>query len=459
MVDVEDIMCDQCIISPELDVHFGRTSFLVMPASKIRETVELVARAVLPPVSTVFYAFLRNPPQVVLRNVRQEVLPAVVAFLANKISRSLASVQRISLPLTLRIMKDQHGRNQAVITEGAQCSEDPEKSVDCVVLSEPEDVLVDVIFVHGLHGGLDRTWKQGTWRRNGHKLTNQFPVRRLSTGNLYVPQTEQSLKRTISGIYSKIPRKIARKEGRTYATQQDNVWEMEYQDENSDYSNCWPKDWIPRDCPNARVIALNYSTDVLWCPSWTKKRKRTDMVTRSQEMIEELIRLGVGRKPIVWVGHSKGGLFIKQIIVNAWENGQERIDVNDILVQSRAIMWYSVPHKGSVLADFKLPLLRRSVELLEIQRNCNFLADLHQRFVNVLQNFDLEVFSFIETAFTLMFFVYMKVVAYDSADPHVGIKCDVPLDHREICKPAGRDCFLYLELLKLINKSLERCSH
>lgn len=37
-----------------------------------------------------------------------------------------------------------------------------------------------------------------------------------------------------------------------------------------------------------------------------------------------------------------------------------------------------------------------------------------------------------------------------SADADVGIKIEIPLDHREICKPAGRDCFLYLELVKLI---------
>lgn len=40
------------------------------------------------------------------------------------------------------------------------------------------------------------------------------------------------------------------------------------------------------------------------------------MVERSNEMLEELQKLGVGEKPIIWVGHSKGGLFIKQIIIN-----------------------------------------------------------------------------------------------------------------------------------------------
>lgn len=40
------------------------------------------------------------------------------------------------------------------------------------------------------------------------------------------------------------------------------------------------------------------------------------------------------------------------------------------------------------------------------------------------------------------------------SDPNIGVKCDVPLDHREICKPAGRDCFLYKELINLIKKCI-----
>lgn len=40
------------------------------------------------------------------------------------------------------------------------------------------------------------------------------------------------------------------------------------------------------------------------------------MTERSKEMIEQLLDIGVGENPIVWVGHSKGGLFIKQILVD-----------------------------------------------------------------------------------------------------------------------------------------------
>ncbi|KAJ8921970.1 hypothetical protein NQ315_008607, partial [Exocentrus adspersus] len=479
MDEVEDIMCDQCILSPEFNVQFAdKKSYLVLPATKLWVAIDLLARALLPSVTNLYSAFFRNP-QAVVSSVRNQLIPALAAFLANSVSRSLASVQRISFPLTIRIVKVDE--NKAVAsTEEEDLT--PEKSVECLVLSEPEngEIEADVIFIHGLHGGIDKTWKQGTWRHSGHKLIHQTPIRRQSSGtyihkfhlrlnmlsqgisfpgDLYVPPRQQSLKRTLSDIYSKIPNKIARQEEQICVVPSQPEWEEEECfEEGVDYSQCWPQDWIHKDCPNVRVIALNYTTDVLWCPVWAKRRNRTDMVVRSQEMIEELLKLGVGRKPIIWVGHSKGGLFIKQIIVNAWENNEHRTEVFDLFQQSKSIMWYSVPHKGSSMADFTLPLLRRSVEVLEIQRNCEFVLDLHKRFLEIVQNNDLniEVFSFIETSFTLMSFIYLKIVAYDSADPNIGIKCDVPLDHREICKPAGRDCFLYTELVKLINRCIER---
>ncbi|XP_072376209.1 protein SERAC1 isoform X1 [Diabrotica undecimpunctata] len=454
-MEVEDIMCDQSILHPEVNVQFdSKAPYPVIPASKLWIFIDLVARSIVPPISTICYTVFRNP-QVVIQNVRYQIFPAVVAFLVNNISGSLASVQNITLPVTLRITRGPDGCDRAVISDTNEDteSETPEKSVDCLVLFEPEDIEIDVIFLHGLHGGINKTWKQGVWRTSSHKLNKQSPVRRLSTGDMYVPTKDHTLKRTLSSIYSKIPNKVARREENESSEENKEYNEEDETKKIEDYSDCWPRDWIPKDCPNARVIALNYTTDVLWCPTWMKKRKRTNLIERSNEMIEELVKIGVGKHPIVWVGHSKGGLYIKQMMLTTF-NSAETSEINDIFNQSKAIMWYSVPHKGSTLADFTLPLLRRSVELLEVQRNCDFVLDLHRRFVELIkqQKPTIDIFSFIETSFTLMSFVFLKIVAYESADANIGIKCDVPLDHREICKPAGRDCFLYLELVKMIQK-------
>ncbi|EEZ98744.2 protein SERAC1 isoform X1 [Tribolium castaneum] len=457
--EVEDIMCDQTIISGELSVvdleH--KTPYIIISAARLRVAVAVFARTVMPTVLKIYYLYQRNQ-QIVVDNVRHRLLPTLVAFLANSLSNSLASVQkRITFPLNRRAIKDIQKDLNPAIDDTTNTT--PEESVDCQVLFSPKtEILADVIFIHGLHGGIDKTWKQGQWRHNGHKLKDQSPVRSQSTGNLYVPPRKHSLKRTLSDIYNanRTQIKVARKGNEVCVTHQEE-WEVIEDvdvDDEGCYSNCWPQDWLPKDCPGVRVIALNYTTDVLWCPVWKKKRRRTDMVERSDEMIAELCKLGVGKQPIIWVGHSKGGLFIKQIIMNAWERHSQCPEKFAIFQNSKGIMFYSVPHKGSVLADFTLPLLRRSVELIEIQRNCDFVLDLHKRFLELCKQGHLgaDIFSFIETSFTLMSFVYLKIVAYESADPDVGIKCDVPLDHREICKPAGRDCFLYLELIKLIKK-------
>ncbi len=40
-------------------------------------------------------------------------------------------------------------------------------------------------------------------------------------------------------------------------------------------SKCWPRDWLPVDCPGVRVLAIDYTTDpYLWRPVWVPKLSR-----------------------------------------------------------------------------------------------------------------------------------------------------------------------------------------
>lgn len=56
------------------------------------------------------------------------------------------------------------------------------------------------------------------------------------------------------------------------------------------------------------------------------------MTERSKEMIEQLLEKGVGDNPIVWVGHSKGGLFIKQILVDGKKNNVHKSKVENFVL-------------------------------------------------------------------------------------------------------------------------------
>ena len=186
-----------------------------------------------------------------------------------------------------------------------------------------------------------------------------YPTFRIRNEEDFVPEVEDEEK--YKNVVKKENQKIIANTSSFTATESKMI--------NSSYSKCWPGDWLPLDCPGVRVIAVNYTTDpYLWRPVWIRKRNRTSLVTRSREMMELLTENGVGvEHPIIWVGHSKGGIFIKQIMVDAWESGKAALV--PLWRSSRGCLFYSVPHRGSPLADFNLPLLRQSVELIEIKKS------------------------------------------------------------------------------------------
>lgn len=236
----------------------------------------MIARTVLPAVVDVYYAYIRNQKTVV-NNVRHQLLPTVLAFLANSISRSLASVQRgITFPLSLRAIKQESSQPIHAIDD-----EFPEKCVECNVLFAPEveeETIADVIFIHGLHGGLDRTWKQGEWKMAGKHMKRDVMERSPSEGDLRVGR-RMSLKRTVSDVGDCMPSKFAKRNGcNEIKREEDDGGDDEEEDDvggkGDGYSDCWPRDWLCKDVDGVRVIAVNYTTDILWRPLWIKKRNR-----------------------------------------------------------------------------------------------------------------------------------------------------------------------------------------
>lgn len=220
----------------------------------------------------VFYAYLRNQ-KTVMESVRRQILPTVFAFLANSLSRSLSSVQRgIYYPLTIRTS---FVRQQSAIADILEDS--PEKCVECCVLYEPSEsqsVKADIIFIHGIHGSLVNTWKQGAWNSSRNDIKQTLLKRTKSINYLDEDSIKVSLKRTIVDDGFSLPSKLSKLDNDLFASE--NFEEENFEsNEDCSYSKCWPRDWISKDYPDSRVIALNYTTDpYLWCPVWLKKRNR-----------------------------------------------------------------------------------------------------------------------------------------------------------------------------------------
>lgn len=143
-------------------------------------------------------------------------LTNMLACAANTISMSLSTVhvtQRID-PL-LKLMKLRRGKSidEKPITFGSiprlLCIEKP-KCVTINILAEPPigtAIRADIIFIHGLHGSLVNTWKQGLWSNKRSPVNferpPQEPIRppkrpRYTRGNVVIPGYKEKRQRLSS---------------------------------------------------------------------------------------------------------------------------------------------------------------------------------------------------------------------------------------------------------------------
>lgn len=188
----------------------------------------------------------------------------------------------------------------------------------------------DLIFVHGLQGGVFKTWRQSDSMKN-----------------------------------------------------------------SSNYTDCWPKTWIPLDFDNCRILAVNYQT---FLSNWNINCGHAHTLKeRSDQLAQELRCANVGDRPIIWVTHSMGGLLVKEMLTDIENQGESKHTYKSLVEQTKGIVFFSVPHKGSEMAVWS-PNMQRIIspsnQVLELRKDSPMLIDLHQRFLNLAERHNIECLSF-----------------------------------------------------------------
>ncbi|PIK48333.1 hypothetical protein BSL78_14782 [Apostichopus japonicus] len=286
----------------------------------------------------------------------------------------------------------------------------------------------DVVFVHGLMGGAFYTWRQGQENQDKEKLVS------LTDGALATPMNDENQ------IDSERP------------------WV-------SRFTDCWPKSWLAKDCPNIRILTITYDTQLTeWvskCPFESEKRSISQ---RSGEIIHKLREAGLGQRPIIWVTHSMGGLLVKQMILDSENLASDETtsgkSSTSIAGQTRAVIFYSTPHHGTSLAAYSQQakyLLLPSVEVKELVQGSPYLRSLHGRFRAFVQAKQIPILSFGEKKATnIGLSIRTLVVPASSSNPGFGEHYDLDMNHLNICKPASHTSPLYQLTLQFINTNLQQ---
>ncbi|KAI1409068.1 peptidase C14 [Hypoxylon sp. FL1857] len=172
-------------------------------------------------------------------------------------------------------------------------------------------------------------------------------------------------------------------------------------------------------------------------------------------LYEELVksRSGNPKVPIIFIGHSFGGLIIKHALCKLGS------DSGDILDETRGIVFLGTPHLGSPIARLGAtlawlfsPLGSADLLPLSLRYHGTELSDLAARFSDCMQQKDrkitIKIVSFRETKPTYLFgwLPLGLIVDRDSAEKHSHKRITVDTDHSGLNKCRDEKDEVYIKL-------------
>ena len=300
---------------------------------------------------------------------------------------------------------------------------------------------VDIVFVPGLLGGPAWTWRQGDDALNKSADESSQGNQKSSTSDEGNDQASYSQESGNLEIGSHVIAQHSRRSP-------------------SELSKCWPTDWLAKDCPNVRILTIEYDTNLSdWAPKCPYDKEKRTLHARSAEFVEKLQLAGVGQRPVIWVGHSMGGLLIKKMLLLAQENPA----VKNLVNKTKGIVFFSVPHKGSDVASWAASTKRKyilfpSIEVKELVKDSPQLLALHKHFKDIVLQRDIPLLSFgeglslnvISKANKSGWFKTQPVLP-ESSDPGFGqYRLMSDMNHLTICKPSSKESPIYQAVLDFI---------
>lgn len=282
----------------------------------------------------------------------------------------------------------------------------------------PDAPLLDIVFVHGIRGGAF-----ATWRREG-------------------------------------------------------VLERGAARDSLEKAACWPTSWLVPDLgPRVRLISAEYAA-----PASAWEGESLPFPHIAEQIAAKLAAAGVGRRPVVFITHSMGGLVVKEILAQGKEptvvtsssgsgaSNTATLDTNDIVVggteaQKRlrsaaaGVVFYSVPHAGSRLADWGWTL--RYVGVSPAKAVAHLTTGPHvdalNNAVRGLARAGLPILSFSEGLPTQLAYVKTHIVPHESAYPGYGEFVVLhEHDHISVCKPRDKEDPSYAVLIKFLKTVAEK---
>ena len=208
----------------------------------------------------------------------------------------------------------------------------------------------------------------------------------------------------------------------------------------------WPK-WLSEDVGPCDIYCLGYGAAVF--EKWAKKEM--DMFERAENVLEHFAGKGLGKRPLVFVTHSLGGILAKMILRASSEADDE--DWAAVSSATKLVIFLSTPHIGASIANIVDAVPGASTHIKLLSNETGMLEDLnkaYRKFCAAHEDHVTKVYYEKHTTYKSVL-----VVSRESADPGIpgANPVAVDRDHISICKPKDRDDVVYRGIKRHIEKT------
>jgi pimeloyl-ACP methyl ester carboxylesterase len=210
----------------------------------------------------------------------------------------------------------------------------------------------------------------------------------------------------------------------------------------SNQSTSWPH-WLAAEFPDVCFWSLQYAASATkrarglrrWISGNKDAGHATPCPDRARTVVHEMVQNQFGRRPLLLIGHSLGGLLAKQLLRRASDDTHG--DHRGIFDNAKAVLFLGTPHHGAALASMAnrfSAIFGPTASVEDLRAQDAHLSDLYDWYRN--HSLRIETFTYFETRDVFGF----RIV--DRTSSHSGVGPDpVPLDedHISIAKPLNKD--------------------
>jgi len=215
----------------------------------------------------------------------------------------------------------------------------------------------------------------------------------------------------------------------------------------------WPL-WVARDCQDIAIYLIGYDAPI--------SRWRGTAMHLPDQATNILARLlaepTLERGPLILIGHSLGGLVIKELLRTAESKSRSQADAANLMARVEKVVFLATPHSGAGLASWgdRLRILARpSAATASLVRNDSSLRDLNLWYRDWANSRGIAHLILTEAEPAR---ILGTIVPPDSADPGIANVRPVAIgaDHTAICKPIDDTIDIYVFVRDFINRAAAR---